>query len=77
MKKLIMIFFALVAFSCGDGNRSSERDDNTDNDNTEMAEPDTTHTDIDDGVEPRIDTSSTWDRHRDHLDSSDSLNNKQ
>jgi hypothetical protein len=45
MKKLILILLAAVAFSCGDGtNRSSERDDNMDNDqnNRELVEPDTT-----------------------------------
>ena len=46
MKKLIMILFAAVAFSCGDGNRTSGANDGeldgTGGDNTEMAEPDST-----------------------------------
>jgi hypothetical protein len=43
MKKLILILLAAVAFSCGDGNRSSERegDDLNDDNNTETVEPDT------------------------------------
>jgi hypothetical protein len=86
MKKLIMIVLAATAFSCGDGNRSSERDDMDDNDNTEVAEPaDSTDSDADDGAkDSRIegdkqsgpDTTSTWDRDRDNLNRSDSLNNK-
>ena len=39
MKKLIMILLAAVAFSCGDGNRSSERNDDAYGDDTEVAEP--------------------------------------
>jgi hypothetical protein len=85
MKKLIMMVLAATAFSCGDGNRSSERNDMDDNDNTEIAEP-ADSTDSDDGAkdsriegdgESDVDTASTWDRHRDNLDTSDSLNNKQ
>lgn len=35
-----MILFAAVAFSCGDGNRSSEvNDDEIEDNNTEMVEP--------------------------------------
>jgi hypothetical protein len=86
MKKLIMTLLTATAFSCGDGNRSSERNDMDDNDNTEIAEPaDTTDSDADDGTkDSRIegdkqsgsDTTSTWDRDRDNLHSSDSLNKK-
>ena len=41
MKKLIVILFAAVAFSCGDrSNQASEADDNNlNNDNTEVVEP--------------------------------------
>lgn len=45
MKKLIFILLAATAFSCGDGNRSSEResdDMNNDLNNRELVEPDTT-----------------------------------
>lgn len=87
MKKLILILLAATAFSCGDGSRSSERNDMDNNDNTEIAEPaDSTDSDADDGTkdsriegdkESHPDTTSTWDRHRDNLDTSDSLNNKQ
>jgi hypothetical protein len=85
MKKLIMILFAAVAFSCGDGNRSSEGNDMNNTENTEAAEPDTTDMDSDNGTEDsRIegdnrsgsDTTSTWDRDRESRSSSDSLNNK-
>lgn len=66
MKKLILILLAAVAFSCGDGsNRSSEREDdmnNNDLNNRELIEPDTT------GMTDDSDTTSTWDRDRDNLD---------
>lgn len=64
MKKLILILLAAVAFSCGDGNRSSERaedDMNNDLNNRELVEPDTT------GMTDDNDTTSTWDRDRDNL----------
>lgn len=48
MKKLIMILVAAAAFSCGDGNRSSERNDDAyDKDNTEALEADSTTVDSD------------------------------
>ena len=40
MKKLIFILLAAAAISCGDRNRSSEREN--DDTNTETVEPDTT-----------------------------------
>lgn len=64
MKKLILILLAAVGFSCGDGNRSSERaedDMNNDLNNRELVEPDTT------GMTDDSDTTSTWDRDRDNL----------
>lgn len=84
MKKLVMILFAATAFSCGDGNRSSERDNDLDNDNTELAEPDTTNVDTDGGRDNsrmesddrlKSDTTSTWDRDRDNHHGPDSLSN--
>jgi hypothetical protein len=63
MKKLIMILFAVIAFSCGT-NQSSERND-TDESNTEQAEPDTTNTDEygrQDSEMNEQDTASTHDR---------------
>lgn len=41
MKKLILILLTAVAFSCGDGSRSSKKEDNDMNDNTEVVKPDT------------------------------------
>ena len=76
LKKLILIFLAAFAFSCGDGsNRSSERDDGlNDMENTETVEPDTTSTDME-SEEMRTDTSSTWDQDRDNLND-DNLNSR-
>jgi hypothetical protein len=74
MKKLIIIVLAATAFSCGDGNRSSERNDMDENDNTEQAAPDTTNTDEygrQDSEMNEQDTTSTYDRNE-----SDSLKNK-
>jgi hypothetical protein len=74
MKKLIMIVLAATAFSCGDGNRSSERNDMDENDNTEQAAPDTTNTDEygrQDSEMNEQDTTSTYDRNE-----TDSLKNK-
>lgn len=85
MKNLIMILFAAVALSCGDGNRSSERNKDLDDNNTEMAEPDTADVDTDNGRDDsrmdgtnryRSDTTSTRHRDRDDRHSADSLNNK-
>jgi hypothetical protein len=79
MKKLIMIFLAAAAVSCGESNRSSERDERDDMDNTEQVEPDTTTTDEygrQDSEVKDSDTSSVWDRDRDNMNASDSLNNK-
>lgn len=74
MKKLIMIVLAATAFSCGDGNRSSERNDMDENDSTEQAAPDTTNTDEygrQDSEMNEQDTTSTYGRTE-----SDSLKNK-
>lgn len=73
MKKLIFILMAAAAFSCGDGNKSSERADDLDDgmQNTEMAEPDSA------GGGIPTDTSSTWDRDRDNLQSDTTRNNQQ
>jgi hypothetical protein len=74
MKKLVLVLMTAAAFSCGDGNRSSERNDMNDADNTEQAEPDTTNTDEygrQDSEMNEQDTTSTHDRHE-----SDTLNNK-
>jgi hypothetical protein len=75
MKKLIMILLAATAFSCGDGNRSSERKDmDGNNESTEQAAPDTTNTDEygrQDSEMNEQDTTSTYDRNE-----SDSLKNK-
>jgi hypothetical protein len=63
MKKLIFILMAAAAMSCGDGsNRSSERDDDMDNDadKTEQAAPDTA---TNGGVQS--DTTTMYDRDRD------------
>lgn len=54
MKKLILIFLAAIAFSCGDGNRSSESGADTrtqDNYSSDPYEADTT--------DMRMDTTST------------------
>lgn len=72
MKKLILIFLAAVAFSCGDGtNRSSESDTNPrteDNYSNDALEADTT--------DMRMDTTSTpgMDRQGD-VDTTSNLNN--
>jgi hypothetical protein len=74
MKNLIMIVLAAIAFSCGDANRSSERNDMDENDNTEQAAPDTTNTDEygrQDSEMNEQDTTSTYDRNE-----ADSLKNK-
>jgi hypothetical protein len=63
MKKLIFILTAAAAMSCGDGsNRSSERDDDMDNDadKTQQAAPDTA---TNGGVQS--DTTTMYDRDRD------------
>lgn len=79
MKKLIMVLMAAAAFSCGDGNRSSDRGDDMNDDNTEQAvEADTTNTDEygrQDNEGTESDTTSTWDSDRDEQDR-DSLNNE-
>jgi hypothetical protein len=64
MKKLIIILLAATAFSCGDGNRSSERNDMDDNDSTAQGAPDTTNTDEygrQDSEMNEQDTTSTYD----------------
>jgi hypothetical protein len=58
MKKLIFIMMAAVAFSCGDGNKSSEREDDG-TEGTELAQPDTTGN--------AIQSDSTLDRDMDNL----------
>lgn len=59
MKKLIFILMAAAAFSCGDGSRSSQGNDNANDgmENSESAEPaDTTGTT---GGDVQLDTTST------------------
>lgn len=59
MKKLIFILATILAFSCGDNKRSSERTDTGEGtENNEALDPDTTNIESD--------TTSVWDRDRDH-----------
>jgi hypothetical protein len=80
MKKLIMILTTAAAFgifSCGDANRSSQQNDNmNNNDNTELSEPDTADASTNDEMNNsrmQGDTTSTGDRDRDNRLNSDSL----
>jgi hypothetical protein len=65
MKKVILIFLAAIAFSCGDGsNRSSESDSNLetrDNYSDDALEADTTEMERDNTSSPGMDRESEVD----------------
>lgn len=59
MKKVILIFLAALAFSCGDNNRSSQSGSETeteDNYSSEPLESDTTQMEMDTTSSPGMDT---------------------
>jgi hypothetical protein len=71
MKKVILIFLAAIAFSCGDNNRSSQsgtESETEDNYSREPMESDTT--------DMQMDTTSTQDRNMQQSDTTDNNNNR-